>query len=195
MEDIEKQIGRNIAEYRKSAGLSQAELAKQLTAAGLKFTQQIVARVENGARPLRLSEYETLRRVLSLPPFVWALFGDDKQTEVDARIGELLRTTHQREGDLRVAATAMGLHLAEVTKFLVAIAPVDADDHRTDMLVDYLEDDWGDMVRLAILHAYDGTFRSEQWDHQDEVPGDVITPAATAERVRRGDDFRAEPPE
>lgn len=195
MEDIEKQIGRNIAEYRKSAGLSQTELAKQLTAAGLKFTQQIVARVENGARPLRLSEYETLRRVLSLPPFVWALFGDDKQTKVDARIGELLRTTQQREGDLRVAATAMGLHLAEVTELLVAIAPVDVDDPQVDMLVHNLEDDWGEVVRLAILQAYDSSFRSQQWDYRDEVPGDVITPAATAEQVRRGDDFRAEPPE
>lgn len=63
-DDIDRSIGAIIQRLRESAGISQAGLAKQLSADGLRWTQGTLSRVENGERPIKLSEAAVLARRL-----------------------------------------------------------------------------------------------------------------------------------
>jgi transcriptional regulator with XRE-family HTH domain len=65
--EAEKAIGRRIREQRIDSGLSQAELALRLVAHGFDAHQTTVAKIENGARPLRVAELMTFGVALNVP--------------------------------------------------------------------------------------------------------------------------------
>jgi transcriptional regulator with XRE-family HTH domain len=63
MDSIDQTIARNVKHNRERAGLSQAELAAELTASGVPgMHQTTIARIESGQRVLRLAEAVALAR-------------------------------------------------------------------------------------------------------------------------------------
>jgi len=60
-------IGERVRQRRISLGLSQDALAGRLQAAGIAWSQGTLSKVENGDRPVRLSETPSLATVLDLP--------------------------------------------------------------------------------------------------------------------------------
>lgn len=63
--DLDEAVARNVKKARERAGLSQAEVAKLLTDAGVPgIHQTTIARIESGSRALKLVEALALGRVL-----------------------------------------------------------------------------------------------------------------------------------
>jgi transcriptional regulator with XRE-family HTH domain len=67
----EAAFARSLARLRLKHGMSQTELARRATAAGLPLFQQQIQRIENLARPVRLNEAVLLAQVLNGDP--WAM--------------------------------------------------------------------------------------------------------------------------
>ncbi|MEZ3155807.1 helix-turn-helix transcriptional regulator [Microbacterium sp. BWR-S6Y] len=64
-DEMDRAIGRNLRRTRELKGISQAELARLATTAGLRgFHQTTVARIESGQRSMRAAEALALARVL-----------------------------------------------------------------------------------------------------------------------------------
>jgi transcriptional regulator with XRE-family HTH domain len=66
--DFNKRVGENIQRLRKTKGMSQADLARALTARGFPFQQQGVLKLEGGTRPLRLEEALAIAEIFDAPP-------------------------------------------------------------------------------------------------------------------------------
>lgn len=64
--DLNKLIGWNLQRFRKDSGLSQTDLADELTERGVPFRQQTVLKIEKGARPLRVDEAAVIAEILDL---------------------------------------------------------------------------------------------------------------------------------
>jgi transcriptional regulator with XRE-family HTH domain len=62
--DFNARVGANIKRLRAAAGLSQADLAHQLTERGFPFQQQTILKVEKGIRPLKLEEAQEIAEIL-----------------------------------------------------------------------------------------------------------------------------------
>lgn len=61
-------MGRNVQRFRKARRLTQEQLADRLLRnAGIGLRQQVLAKVELGTRPLRLSEAAAIARELEIP--------------------------------------------------------------------------------------------------------------------------------
>ena len=71
-EAAERQFGERVKALRIERGWSQERLAQQMIAAGHRWRQNIVTRVEAGDRPIRVNEAATLARILGVP--IAALF-------------------------------------------------------------------------------------------------------------------------
>ena len=64
-DNLPKIFGANVRARRKSAGISQLDLADQMNGEGyLQFEQSILSRTEAGKRPVGLFEAATLARLL-----------------------------------------------------------------------------------------------------------------------------------
>lgn len=68
MSEREKQVGSRVKTFRESAMLSQQDLANKMRRSGFKWSQATVWNVENGDRPLRLTEAIEIADVCSLDP-------------------------------------------------------------------------------------------------------------------------------
>jgi len=66
--DFDGRIGENIQRLRKAKGMSQADLARELTARGFPFQQQGVLRLEGGTRPLRFEEGLAIAEIFDVNP-------------------------------------------------------------------------------------------------------------------------------
>ncbi len=60
-------VAHNLRVLRKAARLSQEDVAERMTRLGFKFHQTQVAKIENGARPVRFDEVIGLAKALSVP--------------------------------------------------------------------------------------------------------------------------------
>lgn len=66
LEELPAEIGKTVRDARKSLGLSQTDLADQMTALGQSWHQTTAAKVEAGTRPIRFSEAIALSLVLQM---------------------------------------------------------------------------------------------------------------------------------
>jgi len=57
-------IGQNIRKYRKSAGITQMELAAQLQLLGVRIDRSAVAKIESGLRPVSDIEVRAIANML-----------------------------------------------------------------------------------------------------------------------------------
>lgn len=82
-------IGTRVREARERSGRPQRTIATSMTMLGHKWIQDTMTRVENGKRPLRLSEAVTLADILGVS--LESLYRDQPTTAKDtAAIRELL---------------------------------------------------------------------------------------------------------
>lgn len=58
-----QRIGENLRRLRAQKDMSQADLAKEMTARGWPWHQQTVAQTESGKRPIRADELEVVSRI------------------------------------------------------------------------------------------------------------------------------------
>jgi transcriptional regulator with XRE-family HTH domain len=101
--DFNHLVGQNIAAARKAAGLSQAEVASELSMRGLPFQQQTVLKVEKGSRPLRLEEAVVLADLLGV------------------EVNDLLRTD---EGELAAAMERVMVARAHLSRLAAEAAVI-----------------------------------------------------------------------
>ena len=96
--DFNQRVAANIRRFRKAAGMSQAQLAHELTALGYSWVQQTVVRVENGSQPLKLEEAAAVGKVLGVDVSVLSQSAENE--EIAAAIADLRAaiegTTHSR---------------------------------------------------------------------------------------------------
>lgn len=97
---IEEDFAERCRKAREARGISQRELARRLTAAGMPMHQSSIAKMElkgEGRRPLRLSEAVLLAAVLRVP--LWPAFtrlGFDKSHRVAQLHDRLLQLDRER---------------------------------------------------------------------------------------------------
>lgn len=176
--DIEKRIGTNLAHYRKAAGLSQADLAKKLSDAGEKFTQQMIARVESGDRPLRLSEYEALRVALEFPGFGTKLAEHEAWATRDAKYLYAVRGVVKHRDALLDAAKDLARWLVQCALLLEEAEPEEWETQSVYALASWMTEDFVSGVQLALLKEFDTELRSyeDAWADLDNIPEDAHTP-------------------
>ena len=64
--DFNKRVGANVKHYRLARGMSQADLAAQLTVRDFPFHQQAILKVEKGTRPLKVEEISVIADILGV---------------------------------------------------------------------------------------------------------------------------------
>ena len=64
--DLDRNVATNVRMARETAGLSQDELAERMTERGFGFSQATVWKIEQGRRPLRISEAVALADALDI---------------------------------------------------------------------------------------------------------------------------------
>jgi transcriptional regulator with XRE-family HTH domain len=63
---IDKNFAANLREYRESRGMSQEELAQRMTERGFGFSQATIWKIEQGKRPVKISEAAALADAIDL---------------------------------------------------------------------------------------------------------------------------------
>jgi transcriptional regulator with XRE-family HTH domain len=66
--DFNVRVGGNLQQLRKEKGMSQTDLAQELTERGFPFQQQTILKIEKGARPLKLEEAQVIAEILGVHP-------------------------------------------------------------------------------------------------------------------------------
>ncbi|WP_332760228.1 helix-turn-helix domain-containing protein [Pseudarthrobacter sp.] len=115
-----------LARRRQERGMSQTELARRATEAGLPLFQQQIQRIENLARPVRLNEAVVLARLLDQDPWVM--------------IREMVDDASARD----IVSTA--LEMAD-NAALRTIATIRDEWHRFSEAVDYADGCLADYIR------------------------------------------------
>ncbi|OEH58385.1 helix-turn-helix transcriptional regulator [Paenarthrobacter ureafaciens] len=133
----------NLIELRVQRGMSQSELAKRASEAGLQFHQPTVQRIEVGERPIKLTEAIELARILgsTLSAMMLSPTGSGvrrsitdithKATEFPIMLGQL----RSKEREIRESAT----ELADLLNQLEDATPVDGDSELRSAAHVYLQ--------------------------------------------------------
>lgn len=88
-QEFSHRLGVRVRTLRTARGLTQADLAKRLTAAGHPLHTTTITKLENGARPTLAAEIEAMAAIFGVP--VGAMFGDDHtEGEISATLARLL---------------------------------------------------------------------------------------------------------
>lgn len=126
-ESWEKRFGEVVRRWRTDRGWTQDDVAERLRGQGFEMHQTTVAKIERGARPLRIAEAAALADVFEMP--IMAVFGFphalDRSTNLDARRVEL-EQARKRVDDSRDTLYGVAQHhaylLAEVEKLLLQMS-------------------------------------------------------------------------
>jgi transcriptional regulator with XRE-family HTH domain len=98
--DFNERVGANVQRFRKAAGVSQAELARQLSERGFSFQQPTVLKVEKGSRPLKADELAAIAEILHIAPGSLFEQVDERLAALDQlRAAEAAITRLDRERD------------------------------------------------------------------------------------------------
>jgi transcriptional regulator with XRE-family HTH domain len=127
-ESWERRFGEVVRGWRQDRNWSQEDVAERLRHQGFEMHQTTVAKIERGARPLRVAEATALAQVFEMP--VMAVFElslpQDQPAELDVRRRELeearKRVDHSRDNLYSVAQQHAQL-LAEVEKLILQMNP------------------------------------------------------------------------
>lgn len=125
-ESWEKRFGEVVRGWRQDRNWSQDEVAEHLRHQGFEMHQTTVAKIERGARPLRVAEAAALAEVFGMP--IMAVFElslpDDHATELVSHRIEL-EQARKRVDDSRETLYTVAQHhaslLAEVEKIILRL--------------------------------------------------------------------------
>lgn len=124
----ESSFGEALRELRVEAGLSQNALAQELRRRDLPFHQQLIDRVERGARPIRLNEAIVISRFFGKEleeMFDSTLEPVDRATFTRRRLERMARRATQVQRDLTRAGQVLGTDVdltTEVERDLESLA-------------------------------------------------------------------------
>lgn len=118
MRTTDEQIGKNLQRLRGE--LSQKDLAVAMRKAGYKWSQATVWSVEQGERPLRLTEAEELARILDV--------GTHMLTTSDQELAEILMTRAIHDLMEEIDEKSQELY-ARQRRLALTMSPEDTDDY------------------------------------------------------------------
>jgi transcriptional regulator with XRE-family HTH domain len=102
MATADERAGANLRRFREGADMSQAELARRMTAAGHPWQQSTVARAEAGTQPLRAGELEALAAMFRVPVerFFWLAGEAAEQALAEGAVTRLREAAEEAAGAL-----------------------------------------------------------------------------------------------
>jgi transcriptional regulator with XRE-family HTH domain len=109
LDEPEKVLAARVRELRGVAGLTQAQLAGQMTAAGFSMVQSTIASIEAGHRPVRVNEAVALGDLLHAS--LMELLTPNRDAEID-----------RRRDEIRVAQTHVEMLRGEVEAYAAECA-------------------------------------------------------------------------
>jgi transcriptional regulator with XRE-family HTH domain len=86
--EFNKRVGANVKHYRLARGMSQADLAAQLTVRDFPFHQQAILKVERGTRPLKVEEASAIADIFGLATVALLRSEDDEARQTRSRLLE-----------------------------------------------------------------------------------------------------------
>jgi transcriptional regulator with XRE-family HTH domain len=103
--DLEAVVAKNVRWLRESRGLSQRQLGSDLALHGFGMHVTTVARLEGGARPLRLNEVAAIAALFTVPiESLWQKGGEVLSERETAAQDERLATAQAADAEQRGAA-------------------------------------------------------------------------------------------
>ncbi len=99
-DNADERLGANVRFLRERREISQAELARRMSAAGCPWHQSTVARVEAGRQAVRASEAEALARILgvTVDRLLWASPEAKEAALASDAVGRLRRDWREAAG-------------------------------------------------------------------------------------------------
>lgn len=135
-ESWEKRFGDTVRNWRNERGWPQEEVARRLAGQGFDLHQTTIAKIERGARPLRIAEAAALAEVFEMP--ITAIFGlalpEDRTANLDAQQRELEEARRQVDDSRETLYSVAQRHaylMAELEKVILRIND-DVTDGATD---------------------------------------------------------------
>lgn len=133
-ENWEKRFGEVIRRWRLDRNWSQEEVAERLRHQGFEMHQTTIAKIERGARPLRVAEASALGAVFDMPPLAvfevslpndapwWTLDGQSEPVREKQKVIEQARRhAEDAREKLDSAAKEYAYFLGEVEKVVLAL--------------------------------------------------------------------------
>jgi transcriptional regulator with XRE-family HTH domain len=124
-------VVRRVRDLRTKAGLTQSQMAAEMTARGFSMVQSTIANIEAGHRPVRLNEAVALAAVLGaeLPELLLDPTEDSVhrvRIETRAKIRGLQLLVAERRADAEAAATRLQLAEEQLAQTEAYLARLDA---------------------------------------------------------------------
>jgi transcriptional regulator with XRE-family HTH domain len=144
-------VVRRVRDLRTKAGLTQSQMAAEMTARGFSMVQSTIANIEAGHRPVRLNEAVALAAVVGaeLPELLLDPIGDSvhqARIETQARIRGLRLLVAERRADVEAAMSRMRLAREQLAQTEAYLAELDAGRRFPDTShytrVSYPEEGW-----------------------------------------------------
>jgi transcriptional regulator with XRE-family HTH domain len=102
---IDRNVATNVREHRDRCGMSQEELAQQMSDRGFGFSQATIWKIESGQRPVRLGEAVALAEILQLRNCA-LLTEEPELSRHRAHLQQANRWAHNAYGQIKQAAAA-----------------------------------------------------------------------------------------
>jgi transcriptional regulator with XRE-family HTH domain len=124
-------VVRRVRDLRVKAGLTQSQMAAEMTARGFSMVQSTIANIEAGHRPVRLNEAAALAAVLGavLPELLLDPIEDGAhwvRIETQARIRGLQLLIAERRADAEAAVTRLKLAMEQLAQTEAYLADLEA---------------------------------------------------------------------
>jgi transcriptional regulator with XRE-family HTH domain len=105
VESIDKNFAANLREYREAHGISQDELAQRMTRYGFAFSQATIWKIEQGKRPVKISEAVALADAVDVPRWRDLTIEPDS-SRIQADVDRAGRAAYNAYEQIRAAAAA-----------------------------------------------------------------------------------------
>lgn len=180
--EFDETVGQNVARFRKAMGLSQADLAAEISGRGEVIHQQTIQKIEKGTRPLKYSEAIRICTALGItpiqlgdpPPLAHSNANFQSAIQSVTKVqSELLSNGTQLVDSLLALAELVGLSKAGVRGF-------QPDQYLLDYAEKLLQSNWGAVLNERILVELRTRYRSP-----DELALQVADAASSADALRK----------
>lgn len=121
---------RELERRRERAGMSQSELARRATEAGLPLHQTTVARIENGSRSISLNEALVLARILGTDPLAMADYesaSEDLLVTTESALRHAQSVARESRVDIAAALTRLSDALDDLQHWRNRLAVAEPD--------------------------------------------------------------------
>ncbi|MGV0790482.1 helix-turn-helix domain-containing protein [Mycolicibacterium sp. XJ1819] len=148
--EFDKLVGSNVQKYRRAKGMSQSELAAEMSEGGEHVHQQTIQKIEKGTRPLKYSEAVRICRALWIG--IAQLSDGAGRAAANARYLERFAVLNQMSAELGDFARRLVPVLVDLAE-LVALESGDSEatGHVRNSAETWLRENWGKNLNNQIL--------------------------------------------